>query len=186
MDVSFTVTGVEGLTRMRRFTDRKLFDKAIRDGLKYAGRAAKTQLAKEVGTHFNLKAARIKEDISGPYINAQNAYLEFKMARRPPTAMAYGGRQVAKGLSVAFKRSSRSVITNAFVRRRIGGTVDLPFYRKPGSKRLNVLHGPSIGAIVTGEEAQFSQDIVAKATDRAFEQWAKGVERTFSAAARRS
>jgi len=183
--VRFEIDRIEGLDSFLVLANPKLYNKAIRDGLKYAGRSAKTQLAKEVGARFSLKAGRIKEDIKGPFINAQEGFLEFRLARRPPTAMAYGARQVRTGLSVAYKKGSRRVIPNAFVNKRKGGSVDLPFYRKPGSNRINVLHGPSIGAIIKGEQGQFSKQIINDATNKAFEQWVKGVRRTIEADARR-
>jgi hypothetical protein len=184
--VSFQIDRIEGLDSFLVLSNPKLYQKAIRDGLKYAGRAAKTQLAKEVGARFSLKAARIKDDIKGPFINVQEGALEFRLARRPPTALAYGGRQVAKGLSVAYLKGSRRVIPNAFVRKRKGGSVDLPFYRNRRSGKINVLHGPSIGAIIKGKQGQFSKQIINDSTNRAFEQWVKGVRRTIEADARRA
>jgi hypothetical protein len=183
--ISFTVERIDGLDPWLALTNPKTYDKAIRDGLVYAGRAAKTTLAKEVGSRFSLKAARIKDDIKGPTVNTAEGSITFRLNRRPPTAMAYGARQIGGGLSVAYKRGSRQVIPNAFVRKRRGGSVDLPFYRNEPGGRLNVLHGPSVGAIIKGEKAQFSKPIIDETSQRAFDQWIKGVERSIESAARR-
>jgi hypothetical protein len=186
VSVRFEIDSIEGLDSFMVLANPKLYKKAIRDGLKYAGRSAKTQLAKEVGARFSLKAARIKQDIKGPFINVGEGYLEFYLAKRPPTAMAYGARQVKAGLSVSYKRGTRKVIERAFIRKKKGGSVDLPFIRSKTSRRINVLHGPSIGAIIKGEQGQFSKQIINDATTQAFEQWVKGVKRTIEADARRS
>jgi hypothetical protein len=179
MPVRIAIEGVDRLNAFLAFTDPKLYDKVARAGLKYAGRAAQTAIAKEVGSRFTLKAARIKEDIKGPFINTNEGTLEFRLSRKPPTALAYGARQTKAGLSVAYKRGSRQTIGRAFIAKQ------LPFIRSEGSRRLNVLHGPSIGSIVAGPGAQFSQQIVQATTERSFEQWSKGVERAFATEARR-
>jgi hypothetical protein len=179
MSVRVNVEGIERLNAFLAFTDPKLYNKAVRSGLKYAARAAQTAIAKEVGANFSLKAARIKQDISAPFIDLNEGSITFRIQRKPPTALAYGARQTKSGLSVAFKRGQRQTVGNAFIAK------GLPFIRPEGSRNINVLHGPSIGSIVAGPRAQFSQQIVRTTTQRSFEQWAKGVEREFAAQARR-
>ena len=179
MAVRVKVEGIEKLNAFLAFTDPKLFDKAVRSGLKYAGRAAQTAIAKEVGSNFSLKAARIKQDIKGPFLNTSEGTIEFRMSRKPPTALAYGARQTKAGLSVAYKRGTRQTVPRAFIAK------ERPFIRSENSNKLNVLHGPSIGSIVTGPGAQFSKQIVQNTTERSFEQWSKGVERALAADARR-
>jgi hypothetical protein len=184
MAVRVKVEGIEKLNAFLAFTDPKLFDKAVRSGLKYAARAAQTAIAKEVGANFSLKAARIKQDISRPIIDTNEGTISFLLKEKPPTALAYGARQTKAGLSVAYKRGQRRTIPNAFINTSKGGTTELPFFRHPKGS-INVLHGPSIGRIVTAPGAQFSKQIVQNTTERSFEQWSKGVERALAADARR-
>jgi hypothetical protein len=178
--MQITIENIEEINRLIEFSDPKLHQKLARGALQYSGRAASVAIAQEVRASYNLKAARIKQDIRKPYVNINEGWMEIRIGTKPPTALAYGARQTRQGMSVAYRRGPRSVIPKAFIAK------GLPFVRSSsGSRKLNVLHGPSIGRIVAGPLGKNSKAIVDVTTNRAFEQWVKGYDRALQAEARR-
>jgi hypothetical protein len=182
--VNFTIDGLDSIQRMESFLQPALMQKAIRGGINYAAKGATTAAAREIGQRYNLRAARIKQDIRGPRFSDGGETATLIFSRKPPSALAYGGRDTGKGLRMkVLKSEGIKPVTRGFIGKgRIAG---LPFRRvnAKGNQPIAFVSGPSIGSIFMGNtsNAQQMQQIVGA---RINEQFIKGVERVYSAAAR--
>jgi hypothetical protein len=182
--IQFSISGSKDLTLMMEFLQNQTYDRAVRDGLSYAGRAGKTTFAKEIGQRYTLAAARIKQDISNPSINSTRAEMSIRFSRKPPSALSYGGRDTGRGLTMAIFRGERVKINRGFVVRS-GRLAGKPFKRKTEARKpIYFVQGPSIGSIALGE-GKFSEDIQTSGLSRIQEQYLKGVDRSLRNAARR-
>lgn len=179
MPLRVTITGHEQINALKALADPETYRKAIRAGLKYGGDSGKVAAAKEIGARYNLKAAEIKADIAGPYINVADATVEYRFSRKPRTLKAYSFKVGSFGATGSLQRGIRLVYPRAFEHKGL-------IFQRVGGPRLpiDVPHGPSVGSIALGkgDHSDAIQDATIK---RVQEQWLTGVERALSAAARR-
>ena len=184
--VDIQLTGTRSLDPMLELTSPKLFAKAIKGGVNYAGKAGATQAGKSVSSRYNIKSARIKADIRGPYIRGDEASIFF--SRRPPSAIQYGGKDNGKGLSISVFRGQRVSIPRAFIMKpgpNAGPKAGKPWQRitaDPRSK-LRFIYGPSIGSVAL-RSGRHATAIKAELATRMNEQFIKGVQRVLDSASR--
>ena len=189
---------VSGFEALKAVTEPKLYDKAVAGGIRYAAKAGITQSAKSVGQRYNLKAARIKEDIRISAIRNDEATLVFR--RRPPTINQFGlslgkrggpqpglgqgkgwGKPKPKGKPISariFKDGQRQTYTGAFlITGRNGASVPV---RSKGGK-LVAIYGPSVGSDIFGR-GRYSALIQAEVGARINEQFITGMQRVLDSA----
>ena len=190
------LSGLKSLDPMMEFTNPKLFAKALKGGISYAAKAGITASSKAVTARYNIKAARVKQDIKGPFIRNDTATLIF--SRRPPTLNQFGltpgargGKQPGLGQGMGwgkpspkgkpltariFKDSPRTTYPRAFIQRGLPFTVG-----KHG--KLRVLYGPSVGSDIFGN-GRYAVVIRSEVTARMNEQFITGMQRVLDSAAR--
>lgn len=195
--VTLELSGIKSLNPMLEFTNPKLFAKAVKGGIAYAAKAGITASSKAVTARYNIKAARVKQDIKGPFITGDRATLVF--SRRPPTINQFGltpgkrgGKQpgLGQGLgwgkpnpkgkpatALIFKGQARSTYPTVFLMH------GLPFRYSAEKRKLVVQYGPSIGSNIFGK-GRYAEAIKAEVKARMEEQYVKGFERVQSSAAR--
>jgi hypothetical protein len=193
VQLDIDISGIEELKRLNLFLDRKTIDKALLAGTRYAGKATPPAAAQQIVRRYNIKSARVKQDIRGPYVRGgfENPEARIFFARRPPSAVQWGGvdqDMPGKGLSVKIlKAKPRIQVARGFMRRAPGGGFRVPPqpFRRTTKNRypLAYVYGPSIGSIFAGDSAHGEEirDAVGK---RIEEQYIKGIERALGAAAR--
>ena len=185
MQISLQLDGIEGLTTMRAFVDRKGVQKATKYGLSYASRAGKTEAAKQIRARYNIPSGRIKQDISGPFISPDASEARLVFARKPPSALQYGARDTGKGLTVSIFRGQRKAVARGFLVSS-GNLQGKPFRRVSRARTpIDFVSGPSVGSIFAGK-SQFGDEIRDQVSNRINEQFAKGFERKFNESSRRS
>ena len=193
--INLQLTGLKSLDPMLEFTNPKLFAKALKGGIAYAAKAGITASSKAVTSRYNIKAARVKQDIKGPYIRNDTATLIF--SRRPPTINQYGitlgtrgkqpglgqgmgwGKPSPKGKPITariFKGEARKTYPHAFMLHGLPFTIG-----KHG--KLVVVYGPSVGAEIFGN-GRYAAVIRAEVTARMDEQFITGMQRVLDSAAR--
>jgi hypothetical protein len=178
MAYRFEIIGEERLSLMLEFLDRKTFRGALWNGLKVGGRGARTLAAKEVGGRYNLKASRIKADISDPILRLDQEAIEFRIKRKPISSGSYGWRDTGRGLRGSnFRGGGRRPLQRGFQMRSERGT-DRPGWMRSSNARypINMVFGPSIGHILLGPGSTFGEEIIGNVLDRTQEQFVKGVE----------
>lgn len=183
IDISARIIGDKELAAaLARLSSRDI-PKAIKAGVRDAARAGTTTMAKSIGQHYTLKAARIKQDVSKPQYREGGLSAVIKTRRRPITLKNYGARLVKSGLSVSIVKGERFVAQRAFL--RVGGSNQelLPFRRRGAARiPLDVLHGPSIHGIYAGGR---HKDAIQQATEhRIVEALEKGIIRAIGAMGR--
>lgn len=197
--VNLSLSGIVGLSAMRAFLDPKGYHEAMRYGLRYASRAATTEAAKQIRSQYTISAARIKQDIKGPFLVNQDTEARLVFSRRPPTLLQYGfrpgsrgGPQPGRGRGMGWGkpqpkgRPATAKILRSGARIQYPNTFmvqGLPMTLRANGK-LFVEHGPSIGAIFAGQ-SEFGDQIRSAVSARINEQLVKGVERKFGESARR-
>ena len=179
----------EGLDLLLQFTDPALHRRAIKAGLKNAARGVRTLAGKEIGARYNLKSARIKDDIKGPRFRAGDTEVEFGFSLKPPTlSPSYGYRDTGKGLrGKVFRSGSTQRVARGFQMVGEKGSATALGWRRVNARGrlpIEVLHGPSVGSIALGK-GRFSDDLQQAMGDRAMEQFTKGVENALARAAAR-
>jgi hypothetical protein len=195
MGVDVTISGIQELSRLQAFLNPALHDKALKGGLSYAAKAAKTSAAKNIRARYNIAAARIKKDITGPSFSGDRATLRF--SRRPPTLAQFGfkpgtrGHQPGLGQGLGWGpatppgKPATALIFRGGKRQQYSGTFLLPngvpVHRK--GNRLIADYGPSVGSIFAGK-SQFGDAIRAETQARINEQFIKGFQRVLDSAAR--
>jgi hypothetical protein len=198
--VNLELSGIKSFDPLLEFTNPKLYAKAIKGGIRYAAKAGITQSAKSVGARYNLKAARIKEDIRISAIRDDQATLVFR--RRPPTLNQFGlslgkrggpqpglgqgkgwGKPKPKGKPISariFKDGQRQTYRSAFlITGRNGATIPV---RSKGGK-LVTIYGPSVGSDIFGR-GRYSALIQAEVGQRINEQFITGMQRVLDSASR--
>lgn len=189
------ITGARELIKLQQFLDPKLMAKATRGAIKYAGSAAKVAIAKEVSARYNLKSARIKQDVGTPRFSGDGLSVTIAISRKPITGLSYGARAVSDGVSLAIFRGQRSVEPTAFMqtaggrlmpfratsKRRYRG--DIASNRDKPRRGLDLVVGPSIGSIFAGD-SRFGPELREKVQTRINEQFIKGMQRVLDSAAR--
>jgi len=188
MQVNLQLEGVAGLSKMQHFVSPKSakpIKAAMKYGLKYASRAGKTESAKQIRAKYSIASSRIKQDISGPFLNADASEAKLVFARKPPSALSYGGRDTGKGLGMTVVRGQRKRVARGFLVRS-GKLAGKPF-RRIGRERspIDFVSGPSIGSVFGGQ-SRFGDQIRTETGKRINEQFVKGFERKLSESARRS
>lgn len=200
--VSLELQGLEGLRQMRALANPAMVDKAVALGVKAAGSAARTQIAKGITQRYNIPSARIKRDIAGPSYkgNAATIYASpnsptlnqygFKPGVRggPQPGMGKGkgwGKPVTPGKRATVKvlrGKPAKPITNAFFNQSKG----LPMQRiakHRGKGSLRVLKGPSMARIFAGR-GLFARELQQQSADAIDKSFAKAFEKVFKDAAR--
>jgi len=200
--VSFQVTGLDQLQRMQAFLAPETFLKAQRGGISYALKAVSPAVAKGIGAAYNIKAARIKQDILSAKIDPGGLSATVRFSRRPPTLAAFnpkpGKRGHQSGLgrgmgwgkakpqgkpltALVVKAQGRRAYPGAFLATGASGN-QLVMRRGPAGQLL-AMHGPSIGSIFLGRSSigpQLRMDVEARIN----EQFSKGFQRVLDSAAR--
>jgi hypothetical protein len=199
------VTGLDQLQKMQAFLAPATFAKAQRSGVRYAAKAVPPAVAKGIGSAYNIKAARIKQDISGVRFvdNDETAIIRF--SRRPPTLAQFkpnpGRRGRQRGLgrgqgwgaakpkgkpltALVVRAQGRKAFAGAFL--TTGANGNQLVLRRQGTgpeARFISIYGPSIGSIFLGNSS-IGPELRAVVQARIKEQFQKGFERQMSAAAR--
>ena len=201
--ITLKIDGLDQLQKMLQFTDPKNFAKARRAGIAKATGAIKTQVAKGIGESYNIKAGKIKQDISRATIAPDGSSATIRFSRRPPTLAQYGmmpgtrgsgqpglGRGMGWGkpakpgrplTATVLKTEGRKAYKGAFV--AIGNSGNQVVLRKDSQGKLYAVHGPSIGSIFLGE-GRHSQQLQANAARVINDEFIKGFEKKLSDIAR--
>ena len=200
--VSFSVSGVDQLSRLQAFLDPKLYDKARRGGISYASKAVPTAVSKGVTAAYNLTASRVKQDISRTQFvdGGQTALIRF--SRRPPTltqfkpkagtrnpqpglgrGMGWGKpAQPGKPISAVISRSrGRETFNGAFFAQ--GLNANSLVLRKGSNGRFYGVYGPSVGSMFIGASA-IGPQLRSSVEQRIQEQFIKGFQRVLDSANR--
>lgn len=172
-----------GLGLLLAITDPKLYDRAKKAGLRSAQRGVVTSAAKEIRARYNISSARIKDKEKGiraGRITPEVATVLFP--KTPPTARAYGAIELPgrRGTAVKFDRKGRKQIFPKvfWINTAISGR--LPMIREgPSRGNIRSFSGYSAASIFTGD-SRYLDEIQAAVSERASEQFAKGVERELS------
>lgn len=202
--ITLKIEGLSQLQKMLQFADPKTFAKANRAGIAKATGAIKTQVAKGIGESYNLKAARIKQDISRAYIapDGLSATISFSR-RRPPTLTQFGMKPGTRGsgqpglgrgrgwgkptkpgrplTATILKADGRKTYRGAFVALGNGGNQVV--FRKDSQGKLHTVYGPSIGSIFLGE-GRHSQRLQNDAARLINDEFRKGFEKKLNDIAR--
>jgi hypothetical protein len=202
--ITLKIEGLSQLQKMLEFTDPKNFAKANRAGIAKATGAIKTQVAKGIGESYNLKASRIKQDISRAYIapDGLSATINFSR-RRPPTLTQFGMKPGTRGsgqpglgrgrgwgkpakpgrplTATILRAEGRRAYRGAFVALGNGGNQVV--FRKDSKGKLYAVYGPSIGSIFLGE-GRHSQRLQNDAARLINDEFRKGFEKKLNDIAR--
>jgi hypothetical protein len=169
--ITLKIDGMDQLRKQIEFTDPKTIAKATRAGVTKAGGAIKTQVAKSIGERYNLKAARIREDIRRAVIAPDGLSATVRFVSRPPTLTQFGmkpGRRgsgqpgLGRGLgwgkpakagrpltAVVLKADGRQAYRGAFV--FLGRNGNQVVGRKDSKGKIYGAYGPSIASIFGGK-----------------------------------
>lgn len=200
--ITLQIDGLNQLHKMLEFTDPKNFAKAQRAGLTKASGAIKTQVAKSIGERYNLKAARIKQDISKATMAPDGLSATIKFSRRPPTLTQFNakpgrrGRQpgLGRGLgwgaakpagkpltAIKLRSVGRKPEAGAFL--AVGKNGNLLVLRKDSKGKLHAVYGPSVGSIFLGK-GRYALELQAHAARLINDEFIKGFEKKLSDIAR--
>ena len=202
--ITLKIDGLDQLQKMLQFTDPKNFAKAQRAGIAKASKAVKTQVAKGIGESYNLKAARIKQDISDVRIASDGLSASIRFSRRPPTLAQFGmkpgrrgGPQPGLGMGMGWgkpnpagkpltamiiKADGRKTYNGAFV--FVGKSGNQVVGRKDSQgniKSLNIT--PSIGSIFLGK-GRYAMELQQKARLLINDEFIKGFQKKLDDIAR--
>jgi len=179
------IKGAQDLLKMQDFLNPKTLAKAQRGGISYAAKAAKVAVAKEARARYNIPAARIKQDVTGPSFGPSGTSATLYLSRKPPSALSYGGRDTGRGLTMKVTRGGRAQrVTRGFIP-KAGKLAGLPFRRVTTERdsRIAFVSGPSIGSLFVGQ-ADNAEVMQAAVNARINEQFIKGMQRVLDSAAR--
>ena len=201
--ITLKIDGLDQLQKMLQFTDPKNFAKAQRAGIAKATGAIKTQVAKGIGEQYNLKASRIKQDISRATIAPDGSSATIRFSRRAPTLAQFAMKPGTRGsgqpglgrgmgwgkptkpgrplTAVVLKTDGRKAYKGAFV--AIGKSGNQVVFRKDSQGKLFAVHGPSIGSIFLGQ-GRHSQQLQATAARLINDEFIKGFKKKLSDIAR--
>ena len=195
--------GLGSLQKMQEFLNPKTFDKAQKGGVSYAAKSVKPAVSKGIGAAYNIKAARIKEDISSVRIEQGGMAATIKFSRRAPTLSQFSVRPGTRGkqpglgrgkgwgkpkpagkplTAIQLRSTGRTAITGAF--QATGNNGNLLVFRRRASGKLVGLYGPSIGDIFLGPRSKIGAQLRADVQARIQEQYLTGFQRVLDAAAR--
>ena len=200
--ITLKIDGLDGLQKMIEFTDPKSFAKATRAGVTKAGSSIKTQVGKSIGERYNLKAARIKEDISKAVIAPDGMSAVVRFRSRPPTLTQFGakpgrrGRQpgLGRGLgwgapkpagkpltAIKLRSVGRKPEAGAFL--AAGKNGNLLVLRKDSQGKMHAVYGPSIASIFGGK-GRYALELQAKAERLIQSEFQKGFQKKLDDIAR--
>ena len=201
--ITLKIEGLSQLQKMLEFTDPKNFAKAQRAGIAKASKAVKTQVAKGIGERYNLKSARIKDDISDVTIASDGLSASIRFSRRSPTLAQFGmkpgrrgGPQPGLGMGMGWGRpkpagkplsamvirsDGRKVYNGAFV--FIGKNGNQVVGRKDKQGNIKSLYGASVGSIFLGK-GRYALELQANAARLINDEFIKGFEKKLSDIAR--
>ena len=201
--ITLKLEGLDGLQKMLQFTDPATFAKAQRAGLTKASGAIKTQVAKGIGERYNLKSARIKQDISKASIAADGSSATIRFGRRAPTLAQFGmkpgtrgsgqpglgrglgwGKPVKPGrplTAVVLRADGRKPYTGAFVYIGKGGNQLVG--RKDSKGKIFTVYGPSVGSVFLGK-GRYALELQAKAAQLINDEFTKGFQKKLDDIAR--
>lgn len=188
---------------MQAFLSPANFAKAQRAGVFYASKAVPPTVAKGIGAAYNLKAARIKQDIYPVRIDPNGESATIRFSRRPPSLIQYGARPGTRGhqpglgrglgwgkpspagkpvTATILRADGRNPIKGGFIITGASGN-QVVVRRTPTGKLVGVNERPSVGSIFLGK-SRIAQQLQADVQARINEQFIKGFERQINAAAR--
>jgi hypothetical protein len=183
------------LDRIKALVSPREFSKIQKQALGYAARSVTPAVGKGISSRYGIKSGRVKADVRGPFIktNGIDHEADLYFSRRPPTGMQYAPREVGGGLSLGIFRGGRTQIRGGFIQTTRKGQ-QLTFKPARGSyggdgarnkprRAIEVVHGPSTGAIFLGR-SKFGDQIQNEVNARAGEQFEKGVVRAYEAMVR--
>ena len=201
--ITLKLEGLNQLQKMVEFTNPKNFAKAQRAGLAKATSAAKTQAAKGISERYNLKAARIKQDISSATIAPDGSFATIRFGRRAPTLSQFGMKPGSRGgpqpglgrgrgwgkaskpgrsLSALVLRSEgRKKFTGAFV--ITGNSGNQLVVRKDSQGTFHTVYGPSVGSIFLGK-GRHSQELQINTAHLINQEFVKGFQKKLDDIAR--
>jgi len=200
--ISMSITGLEQLQKMQDALSPKALAKAQRSAITYAAKAVAPAVAKGIGADYNIKASRIKKDISGVSISSDGLTATIKFSRRPPTLAQFGvkpGKRspqagLGRGLGWAKPKRAGKPLTALVIRAdgrkpkagaflAVGNNGNQLVLRRGSNGKLHGVYGPSIGSIFLGN-SRIGSKLRAEVAQRIQEQYVKGFERVLSASAR--
>jgi len=195
--INLELSGIKSFDPMLEFTNPKLYAKAVKGGIRYAAKAGVVQAAKSVGARYNLKAARIKQDIRVSAIRNDEATLVFR--RRPPTLNQFGlslgkrggpqpglgygrgwGKPKPKGKPITakiLKEGQRQTYRGVFM------VKGLPMRYIRATGKYQVQFGPSIGSDIFGR-GRYAAAMQAEISQRINEQFITGMQRVLDSASK--
>lgn len=204
-NVRISIMGIEQVNSMALWLAPATFAKAQKAGIRYAAKAVPPAVAKGIGAAYNLRAARIKQDISGIRFVDNDEAAVIRFSRRPPTLTQFRpspgrrGHQAGLGRGLGWakprpkgrsltatiaKAQGRQTYPSAFLATgRNGNALVLRRQGTGPEARLISVYGPSIGSIFLGQSS-IGPQLRAEVQSRINEQFVKGFERQMSAAAR--
>jgi len=201
--LTMKLEGLDRLQKMQEFLNPKTFDKAQKGGVSYAAKSVKPAVSKGIGAAYNIKAARIKEDISSVRIDDGGKTATIRFSRRAPTLSQFSVRPGTRGkqpglgrgkgwgkanpagkplTAIQLRSTGRTVIAGAF--QATGNNGNLLVFRRRASGKLVGLYGPSIGDIFLGPRSKIGAQLRADVQARIQEQYLTGFQRVLDAAAR--
>jgi hypothetical protein len=201
--ITLKIEGLSALQKMIEFTDPKNFAKATRAGVTKAGSSIKTQVGKSIGERYNLKAARIKEDISKATIAPDGMSAVVRLRSRPPTLTQFAMKPGRKGTgqpglgrglgwgkpakpgrpltAMVIRADGRHSYKGAFV--FIGKNGNQVVGRKDSSGKIHGVYGPSIASIFGGK-ARYAFELRANAERLIQDEFVKGFQKKLDDIAR--
>ena len=201
--ITLKIDGMDQLRKQIEFTDPKTIAKATRAGVTKAGGAIKTQVAKSIGERYNLKAARIKEDIGKAVIASDGLSATVRFKSRPPTLTQFGMKPGTRGrgqpglgrglgwgrpgkpgrplTAMVLRADGRQPYRGAFV--FIGKSGNQVVGRKDSNGKIYGVYGPSIASIFGGK-ARYALELRTNAERLIGDEFIKGFQKKLDDIAR--
>jgi hypothetical protein len=195
LDINTKILGDRELAHQLAQLSSTAIPKAIRDGVRYASRGAKTSVAKEVGAVTPVPSKRIKDDLSVA-LEGQGDSAVVKASSKPISALRFKPTQLKTGIRLTLYKGQRTLVPKGTMRptRKAPGRGALPF--RPSSSRtysgdtgrakprkgLEFIQGLSVASMyLGGKHADTMQQQVA---ERVSEQLETGILRSLGGQAR--
>ena len=187
---------------MMEIVDPKNFAKWSAEGVRYAAKSVPPAVAQGIVAAYNLRSARVKQDIKPPRIASDGSSATIAFKRRPPTLIQFkpnpGRRGPQPGLgrglgwgkaqpagkpltAVIYKADGRKTYRGAFVVTTPSGNTIVA--KRAGNGKLKAIYEPSIGSIFLGH-SRISDQLQADVKARIQEQFITGFERAMARTAR--
>lgn len=200
--------GIQGLGTIRglqRALEPERFARALKGAIAYASKAVPPAVAKGISANYAISSARVKKDIDKARVSADGSEASIAFSRRPPTLVQYQARAGSRGrqpglgqglgwgpattpgrplTALLLRAGGRQEFRRAFlITGRGGNRVAVERKTRDRRSKLQGVPGPSIGSIFLGQ-GQLSEELQASVNTRVQEQFEKGFDRVWSAAAR--